>query len=137
MSTQFNKKSPESKNYSYNPEFQSVLPSHKHPVFCFRYTHKKFNVKSCDKIEKVRLLNKLDILSDMTWEQIKLSPRHGLGTEKINKDSLNFKCPDFITDDVDFLLAFRFNAKMPFLVWKDKFLAHIIFIDPKGKVYDH
>lgn len=73
----------------------------------------------------------------MTWNEIKLAPKHGLGSEKIARSSIKDTLPDFITDDVQELLAFRFKGKAPFLGHRRGPVLHVIFVDPKFDLYDH
>lgn len=113
------------------------MDNHKHPVFCFRYLHSDFDFSQCDKNELSAFLNQLSKLSKMSWQDIEFSPRHGLGTEKIDRTSIKVPVPSFITEDVSFLLAFRFQGKKPFIAYRNKFICHVIYIDPKFKVYSH
>jgi hypothetical protein len=129
---------PASDKFKYETDSVEIkIKNHKHPIFCFRYQHKDFNILDCNADEKVSLIEQMCRLSELTWEDIKLAPCHGLGAEKIYKDRLKAKCPEFITDDVQYLLAFRFQGKKPFLVHRDRFIAHVIFIDNKFTLYKH
>jgi hypothetical protein len=127
----------QSERFNYNPKTEIPVQHFNHPIFCFKHLHPEFNIERLSDEEKVALITQIGKLSQLDWQKIEYSHRHGLGTEKIHLHSIKPNCPSFITDDVEYLLAFRFYEKMPFLVHRDKFLAHIIFIDPKGKVYDH
>jgi hypothetical protein len=109
----------------------------KHPVFCFRHTHKDYGISCCSTEQKKELLGKIDQLSKATWEEIRLAHRHGLGGEKIDRSSLNVNPPVFITKDVDHLLAFRFDGKKAMLIHRYRFIMHVIFIDHNFSVYDH
>ena len=133
------KKSVVSKNNTFKYDVKTEVPifAHQHPIFCFKHIHPEYDIDQCDDKEQIALLKQIRKLSKITWQEIEYTGRHGLGSEKIAINSLKSKCPPFITKDVDNLLALRFYGKMPFLVYRDKFLAHIIFIDPKGKVYNH
>lgn len=112
--------------------------NHKHPIFCFRHQHNAYNLNSCDLKEKGAFLDQICTLSTLTWEDIQKAPRHGVGSEKIAiSKKMRAKCPAFITQDIDFLLALRFDGKKPFLVHRDRFIAHVIFIDNKFEVYGH
>lgn len=128
-----------SSNYNYNPDPSKVeIFKHLHPVFCFKYQHGKYNIQSCDSNQKSAFIDQICLLSGMTWEQIQFAPKHGAGSEKIAiSKKMRQKCPSFITNDVEFLLALRFNGKMPFLVHRDKFIAHVIFVDTEFEVYGH
>ena len=116
---------------------QVVVENLNYPIFCFKHIHPGHGMSVCDEKEKKQFIEKLFALSQMTWNEIQLAPKHGAGTEKIRVDSLKSKPPKFITDDVEFLLAARFDGKKPFLFHRNKFIAHVIFIDNKFSVYDH
>lgn len=138
MPSGFNKNTnTKSKNYNYDVEKIEVV-RHRHPIFCFKYQHNKYNLQNCDNNQKSAFIDQICLLSGMTWEEIQCAPKHGAGSEKIKiSKKMRQKCPDFITNDVDFLLALRFNGKMPFLVHRDKFIAHVIFVDTEFEVYGH
>jgi len=82
----------------------------KYPVFCFKHVHKDHGIGNCTDDEKKSLLEKIFQLSQMDWQLIEYSPRHGSGTEKIKRSSLKVNPPTFITEDVDYLLALRFDG---------------------------
>lgn len=110
---------------------------HKHPIFCLRFQHHTYNINNCTQDEKVSLLEQMNRLSQLTWNDIINTQRHGLGSEKISVNSLKESPPAFITADVKDLLSLRFQGKKPFLVYRDRFIAHVIFVDNKFKVYGH
>lgn len=82
-------------------------------------------------------MEKLVKLSQLSWIDIQNSPRHGLGTEKIAINAIKPNCPEFITEDVSFLLALRFDGKKPILGHRNKFIFHVLFIDRDFTVYNH
>ncbi len=129
--------SQKSKRFNYSPIETISIEHHKHPIFCFKHIHRDYNLNSCDDKEKIAFIDQLMKLSDLSWQEIEYSQRHGIGTEKISINTLKANCPTFITGDIEYLLALRFFKKMPFLVHRNKFIAHVIFIDPKGTLYDH
>ena len=49
------------------------------PVFCFRYLDKTYGLDSCTKDEKAALVSTLYKLSQLSWKELRLQPRHGLG----------------------------------------------------------
>ncbi|MGE0561963.1 MAG: hypothetical protein AB7O47_09115 [Flavobacteriales bacterium] len=108
-----------------------------YPIFCFRHLHKNYNLDNCDEKEKSSLIEQMAKLSQLTWKDIQNSNRHGIGSEKIAVNSIKTALPKFITEDVEFLLALRFQGKKPFLVHRDRFICHVIFIDNKFTVYNH
>lgn len=120
------------------PKPQEVnITDYKHPIFCFRYIHHDYNLDKCDASEKVSLIEQIARLSQLTWDEIRLAPRHGMGSEKISKDEIIASKPEIVTSDVDFLLAFRFQGKKPFIGHRNKFVFHILYIDNKFSVYKH
>lgn len=125
------------KNFKIPAQPLIQVPDYDYPIFCFKHLHKDHNLEQCDTEEKKALVEKMVAISQMTWQAIQLAPRHGMGTEKINIDSIRPKCPPFITEDVKFLLALRFDGKKPILGHRNKFIFHIIFIDRDYTVYNH
>lgn len=124
-------------NHSADTGAKILMHDHKHPVFCFKHLHKDKGIQNCTNDEQRLFLNQLVNLSKLTWDEIERSPRHGMGSEKIDRNSLKIPCPAFITDDVTYLLALRFQAKKPFLIHRDRFICHVIFIDNNFDVYNH
>lgn len=108
-----------------------------YPIFCFKHLHSGFNIDHCTDEQQATFIKKVCKLSAMTWNDIKLAPRHGLGTEKISRSSIHPSIPSFISDDVDFLLAFRCFGMMPFLGHRNGAIFHVLYLDPAGEVYDH
>lgn len=117
---------------------ESVVSKQDHPVFCLRNQHSPYTIEECNATDRSKLLERLHCLSKITWKEIQHTHKHGFGSEKIMRDSINVGLPPFITPDVDFLLAFRFAGKTKvFLVHRNQFIAHIILVDSKGKTYDN
>lgn len=108
-----------------------------YPIFCFKHLDMSFGLSKCNKNEKSALVEQLTRLSQLTWNQIKLEPKHGMGSEKISKTSIRASIPNFISDDVDFFLAFRFSGKAPFVGHRNGSIFHVLYIDPKFDLYDH
>jgi hypothetical protein len=127
------KKGDKGKNISPTPDLFPKT-TFNYPVFCFKYLHKDHSLSQCDKDEKVSLIEKLHKFSSMTWEQIRLAPRHGLGQEKIT--SFNVTLPGHVTEDVSFY-ALRFDGKKPIVGYKTDFIFHIVYIDRDFTVYKH
>lgn len=108
-----------------------------YPIFCFRHLQANYNVDSCSDEDKIAFAQRLSKLSSMSWNDLKLAPRHGFGSEKIDKTSIKAPWPPFLTEDVNFLLAFRFSGMKPILGHRHHFVFHLIFIDHNYSVYDH
>lgn len=118
-------------------EDHTTIKNYKHPIFCFKYLHKDYNVSFCEAEEKISLLERLVLLSQQDWQTLQLSPKHGIGSEKINRKSIIPSVPKDITEDVEFFLAFRFHGKAPFVGYRNKFIFHVVYIDRGFNVYPH
>jgi len=108
------------------------------PRFSFRFLIRNpdFGFESLDNDHKISLMNTLLKLSSLTWADIRLAHRHGLGYEKIKASALNFELPQGVS--TDYLLAFRFHRKAPMLGYRSVFgTYYIIAFDTKFKAYKH
>ena len=108
-----------------------------YPIFCFKHLCKDYDIEACTDEDKKAFINQILNLSKLGWKQIEISPRHGMGYEKIKMGSIRPPRPDFLTPDVSELYAFRFSGKKPFLAFRNRCILHVIYIDSKFNVYDH
>lgn len=120
-----------------SPPDTGFYPEPQHPVFCFKYIHKDFGLNKCNDEEKIKLLERVAMLSKMTWPEIQTAPKHGVGSEKIERDSIIPPIPLDLTEDVKHLLALRFDGKKPIVGYRNKFIFHILYIDRSFEVYNH
>lgn len=114
-----------------------TVDAFQHPIFCFKYVHSDYDLNYCSSLEKIALIEQIMRLSKMTWTDIQLAPKHGMGSEKINIASLTASLPTIVTDDVRHLLALRFSGKAPFIGWRNKFIFHVFYIDRNFSLYKH
>lgn len=108
-----------------------------HPIFCLRYLHKDYNLDGCSADEKIAFLTQIVKLSQLSWDQINITGRHGMGREQIAIKSLKTTIPMSFTKDVEHVDAFRFLGYAPFLGHRNRFVFHVLFIDPKMTTYKH
>jgi len=109
------------------------------PRFLFRHLvkHPNFCYKSLDDEHKIALVDTMHQLSQYTWAEINVLPRHKKGFEKIQRSSLKFNLHDEITKDCD-IIAFRFCGDAPMLGYRsDGDTFFIIAFDTKFKAYSH
>ena len=99
-----------------------------HPIFCLRYLHKDYNVESCSQSDRASLIRQMANLSQLSWDNIKQSGRHGMGSEKINRKSIKVSIPKEITPDVEDFLALRYSGKKAFIGFRNYFIFHICFM---------
>ncbi|EJA7721898.1 hypothetical protein RLV03_000378 [Salmonella enterica subsp. enterica serovar Benin] len=106
------------------------------PTFSFRYLQRGYCIDCCEKNEKAALADTLFRLSSLSWAQIRQSPRHGLGYEKIARSSIKAAIPGHITEDVDFI-AFRFCKLAPMVGYRLGGTLYIVWLDREYKLYRH
>ena len=106
-----------------------------YPIFCFRHLQTTPNADYKFYAEFVRLKK----ISQLTWNDINVSHRHGFGTEKIPVNQIIPQLPSFVTPEVTHLTVFRANGdNRPFLGLRNGSIFHIIFLEEKfGDVYKH
>ena len=75
-------------------------------------------------------------MSQSTWNVINASPRHGQGKEKIPRDRIKAGIPCHVKEDVVFW-AVRFAGRAPMVGYQDGAVFHILWLDPKFKLYPH
>lgn len=107
-----------------------------YPVFCLHHVDPSWCITNCEPQDKINFANRLRALSQISWEQIKIAPRHGLGTEKITRHGVKFKIPPEVTSDVE-LIALRFSGKKPMVGYRDLDVFHIICFDRNFRAYNH
>jgi len=118
-------------------EDKSINTEIKHPVFCFKYLHRKYDLSHCEVKEKVALLDTLHFLSQKTWSEIHLAHRHSFGTEKIKQTSIKGAgIPTHLSKD-EVLYALRFDKLKPMVGYKSSFVFHILYLDRDFSLYDH
>lgn len=119
------------------PENEVIKSDIDYPIFCFKHLHRDYGVDMCTKDEKAALISKMATLSQLTWSQIQLAGKHGLGAEKIKRNAIKASIPSFITEDVDDLFAIRFKGKAPIVGHKSGSIFHVIYIDRTFTLYSH
>ncbi|HEY8938144.1 MAG TPA: hypothetical protein VIM65_23140 [Cyclobacteriaceae bacterium] len=119
-----------------NPNSSGHNPIFDYPVFCLRHVHKNHHLDDCTDSELASLIMRMHKLSTMTWKDIQMAPRHGMGTEKISQDSIKTGIPAHITPDVTFY-ALRFEGKKPFVGYRSGYVFHVVYIDRNFTLYDH
>lgn len=111
-------------------------PDAKKPIFCFEHMVNGYCVETVSKDQKAALADALFKRSRMTWGQLKLAHRHGLGYEKIGRGSFKVGIPACVKEDVD-LIAFRFMAMAPMVGFRDGQVFRVLWLDHNFSVYDH
>lgn len=120
------------------PQNASTTAQIEHPVFCLRHLQKGYDIADCNPEQRAQLIEKLRMLSRITWAETRNAHRHGLGSEKIPRNALKVPLPTdlLVTDDVDFI-AFRFAGKSPMIGYRSGPLFRILWLDHNFSAYNH
>lgn len=107
------------------------------PRFCFQFLNKhRYSLETCTSEEKVALIERLVLLSQKTWGELKQSHRHGLGYEKIDRNRLRVPIPAHIPPDAG-IIAFRFQGLKAMVGYRgeDRVTLHLLFLDRDFSAY--
>ncbi len=118
-------------------QHESVSPDVRPPSFSFQYLHRDYCITQCTEVERLAFVDKMRLLSQLTWSQLRQAQRHGLGYEIIRRSSIKPAIPANITDDISFI-AFRFCAKKAMVGFRSiEGIFHVVWFDRDFTVYDH
>lgn len=79
----------------------------------------------------------LQLRSQMTWREITMAGRHGLGTEFMPASSIKPSTPEAFEDTERFLVM-RYSGRLPMAGVRVNDVFHILWIEPEyNKLYDH
>ena len=120
-------KSQQPPNYDNNPPLFSVE----------RVQPGKYCLSSLDQANKAMFANAIFRRRALSWNEIKRADRHGLGTEKIARNSIKAAIPSFITEDVEDFLAFRYHGLQPMVGYRDKNVFFVLWFDHDFSLYPH
>lgn len=108
-----------------------------HPIFCLRYLENDYGLDQCTKDQQASFAKALRKRSLMTWHQIWSADRHGLGAEKIVRNSIQAPIPRHITEDIEYFIALRFSGKAPMVGYRINDVFRIIWLDRDFTLYKH
>jgi len=106
------------------------------PIFSLEFMVDGYCVHSCQKDQKAHFAMALYKRSKLTWKELRLAPRDGLGYEKIARNALKVSIPAKVTEDVD-MIAFRCIGQAPMVGFKLGRIFHILWIDKNFTLYNH
>lgn len=119
---------------------QSVYNNVNYPLFSFKYL-KDTSIKKCkDYTFFFNFIMRLQKLSDLGWDEIRISKKHSFGLEKIPQHKIkpDVKLPKFITPEMD-LDVFRASGdNHAFVGFQKEKIFCILFIEANfGDIYNH
>lgn len=108
-----------------------------HPKFCFRHVQDGFDPKNLPSGRQIDLILQLQTLASLSWQQIKLAPRQGLGTEFIPKGQIRAPRPVAFEEEAKFMF-FRYSGKLPMGGVRVRDVFHVLWIAKDfSELYDH
>ena len=120
------------------PDTIDEPPDQQPPLFSLRYLDRgRYSLAACQQREKAAFADTLDRLSQLSWGELRLSPRHGLGYEQIPRHAIRVPLPSHLTEDVQRLIAFRFVGNAPMVGYRVQAVFYILWLDRDFTLYDH
>lgn len=109
-----------------------------YPLFSFRHLQHTSFTDCKDLSFFPNFMKRLRNLSELGWNGIQTSQRHGFGMEKLPQEIIKPQLPNIITPEVQ-LFAFRaVGNNLPFIGFREGKILHILFIETTfGDVYNH
>lgn len=116
-----------------------ALPSYQDatPRFCLHHLCPEFNVSRLQNDQKAAFADALQRRASMTWNQLTLAPRHGLGLETLPSTSIRAPIPPNFADREKFIV-FRYSGNLPMGGIRAEDTFHILWIEGTiNSLYDH
>jgi hypothetical protein len=111
--------------------------NHVRPIFNLEHLKGRYCLSECTTDEKAAFADALHTRSKMTWAELRLAARHGLGFEIIPRQILRVQdFPSELTEDRQ-LLAFRFCGKAPMVGYRTGREFTVLFLDRDFTLYPH
>jgi hypothetical protein len=110
----------------------------KYAVFSFeRVEPGDFCFSQLTSEEKAELADSIFRRRQLTWVDIRAIPHDKLGTEAISIEQFSPTMPQFVTQDTNSLVVFRFGSNGRIAGLRRDRLFYILFVDTKYKLYKH
>jgi len=90
-----------------------------------------------DDIDKKQFAESIFKRRNINWKDIYNLPKHTLGTEKIPKSQIKGSLPNFITEDMNDFLVFRFSGLKSMVGYREKNIFYVLWFDKDFTLYKH
>src|SRR5206468_2019261 len=111
------------------PDTVDEPPDQQPPLFSLRYLdRRRYSLAACQQREKAAFADTLDRLSQLSWSELRFSPRHGLGYEQISRHTIRAPMPSHLTEDVQRFIAFRFAGNAPMVGYRVQAIFYILWL---------
>ena len=111
-------------------------PYRNYPVFSLYQMRSPHCIDDCEADDKKLFADALWKRSKMTWTDLTVTRKGGLGSEPIPRKAMKSPIPENITPEVN-LIAFRFSGKKAMVGYREGQIFHIVWLDHSFSVYDH
>ena len=118
------------------PATTSTVADKEHLHISLRYLRDSHCLSKCDREDILSFADKVRLLTQKSWMELGQAHRHGLGYEKISRNSLSVSVPIHISAEVN-LLAFRFSGQKSMIGYKLAETFYVLWFDREFKVYAH
>lgn len=116
------------------PSQPEKLTSTEHPLFCFKYLRKSYDLDSCEKDDKCLVLEALIRAANQRWVELECRPHDKGGLEKIPSAQLKDGCPkEFIELDRVHVLRFRRGGRI--VGYRQGQVFHVVWVDSGHALY--
>lgn len=107
------------------------------PKFCFGFLQPDYDISALNSTQRDNFAMALHNRSKMTWQQIILGGRRGLGQENIAKASIRGSIPSRFVEEKDFI-ALRYSDRLRMVGTRSLDTFHVLWIERRyGDLYDH
>ena len=109
----------------------------RHPAFSLEYMDRgRYGLAACELREKGDFADALYKRSQLSWDELQSSPKHGLGPEKLPRSRIRTGIPAQVTPEVTFL-AFRFSGQKAMVGYRQGHIFYVLWLDRDFTLYDH
>lgn len=107
------------------------------PKFCLAYIVNGYCLRELSVEQQAAFALALQKRCEMTWKDITLADRHGLGSEMLPAGQIKPQIPNSFRDRDKFLVI-RYNGNLPMVGIRILDVFHVLWIERDyGDVYDH
>ncbi len=107
------------------------------PKFCLAHIGNGHCLEHLSSAQRSAFALAIQKRCEMTWQQITLADRHGLGLETLPADQIKPQIPARFSDREKFLVL-RYDGNLPMIGARTQDVFHVLWIEGAfGEVYEH
>lgn len=117
-------------------ESSNTPPESQYLVLSLLYLDSNYCLTKCNQEEKSSFAERIRILTQKKWAELKQLNRHKQGCEFIDQSVIRRPIPLHLTDDVK-IIAFRFYNKASMVGYRNGNVFYVIWFDRCFDLYPH